>query len=206
MFSFVVAVLLNQRFKGRTLVRAIFFLPVILSSGVLVGLETENTLLAGISDMVEEMSPIDITQGLREILMLTGIGGSALGFVFDLMNSIYDIVIASGIQIVVFLSGLQTIPASLYEAADVEGCTSWERFCKITFPMISPLLIVNSIYTIIDFFLKSDNEVMERITTMMYGYLNFGWAAAMSWAYFAVVILIIAVYSFIISRGVHYYE
>ena len=204
--SFVVAVLLNQKFKGRTLVRAIFFLPVILSSGVLVGLETENTLLSGIAEVISESSPINITETLEDLLRSSGIGGGALDVVFTLMNSIYDIIVASGIQIIVFLSGLQNVPGSLYEAADVEGCTRWESFWKITFPMVSPLLMVNMIYTIIDFFMKSDNGVMERISTVMFSNYDFGLASAMSWAYFGVIILILALFSLVISKGVHYYE
>ncbi len=204
--AFVVAVLLNNKFKGRTLVRAIFFLPVILSSGVLVGLESNNTLLSSINEMIRETSPVAVNETFEELLSLTGIGGPVIEFLFGLMTVLYDIVIAAGIQILVFLSGLQTISPSLYEAADIEGCTKWESFWKITFPMISPLLLVNCVYTVIDFFMKSDNQVMEKINTVMYLNYNFGFASAMSWIYFVIVIAILGVFTLIISRGVHYYE
>jgi len=88
----------------------------------------------------------------------------------------------------------------------VEGCTAWEGFWKITFPMVSPLLLVNCIYTIIDFFMKNDNRVMERINEVMYSQFRFGESSAMSWIYFGVALLFIAISSFIISKGVHYYE
>ncbi|MBQ2957959.1 MAG: sugar ABC transporter permease, partial [Clostridia bacterium] len=91
-------------------------------------------------------------------------------------------------------------------AADVEGCTAWEAFWKITFPMVSPLLLVNCIYTIIDFFMKNDNEVMERINEVMYSQFRFGEASAMSWIYFGVALAFIGISSFIIAKGVYYYE
>lgn len=200
--SFIVAIVLNQRFKGRALVRAIFFLPVILCSGVLVGIETDNSLLSGLKDMITEASPINLSEGVMDILRLTGIGGDALDLVFSLLDVIYDIVMASGIQIVVFLSGLQNIPSSLYEAADVEGCSKWESFWMITFPMVSPLLLVNIIYTIIDFFMKSDNEVMEKINETMVIQLDYGFSSAMAWIYFIVAIAMIGICSLIVSKGV----
>lgn len=204
--AFVIAIILNQDFKGRAFVRAIFFLPVILSSGALVGLESNNTLMQGMQDMVSETTPFTVTDSMMEILRLTGIGGSLLDVIFDLIAEVYDIVMASGIQIVVFLSGLQNVPASLYEAADVEGCTKWEAFWTITFPMVSPLLIVNIIYTIVDFFTRSDSEVLKKIQETMNYYVDYGFAAAMSWLYFGVSIAIIGIATLILSKGVVNYD
>jgi len=207
--SFVIAVILNQNFKGRTLARAIFFLPVILSSGVLPGIESQNefyNMMQGISEEVANASGVDLSAALQDLLAVSGIGSGVFDVLFTMIDSIYDIVMASGIQIIVFLSGLQAISPSLYEAADVEGCTAWEAFWKITFPMVSPLLLVNCIYTIIDFFMKNDNEVMERINEVMYSQFRFGEASAMSWIYFGVALAFIGVSSFIISKGVYYYE
>ena len=114
--------------------------------------------------------------------------------------------ISSGIQIIIFLSGLQTISVSMYEAADIEGCTKWESLWKITFPMVSSLFLVNWIYTVVDFCMRSDNEVIEKITTYMNVNLNYGLASAMSWTYFVLVMAIIGVSSIIISKGVYYYD
>lgn len=207
--SFVVAVILNSKFKGRTLVRAIFFLPVIFSAGVLLGLdsnmlgiEAQNTLMSGIGDAISESGGVDLSASLQNMLRSTGIGSGAFQVVFDIIDSVYDIVIASGIQIIVFLSGMQNIPPSLYEAAHVEGCSNWESFWKITFPMVSPLLLVNAIYTIIDFFTKSNNQVMEKISEVMYANYKFGVASAMSWIYFGISILMIGFASLVISLGV----
>lgn len=206
-FSFFVALILNQKFKGRALVRAIFFLPVILSSGVILGVESNNALLASVQNMVEETtSTTSVTDAIKSILLTSGIGASAFEKVFDIVDGIYDVAIASGIQIIIFLSGLQTISTNMYEAAAIEGCTAWESLWKITFPMISSLFLVNWIYTIVDFCMRSDNQIMEKISDQMIQYINYGFASAMSWIYFLIVIVIIGVSSFIISKGVYYYD
>ena len=180
-FSFFVALLLNQEFKGRGFVRAIFFLPVILSSGVIVGLEYNNTLLQGMEDVVKESgSNSSITATLQTILDTGGMGSKFFGYVFDILDSVYDIAIAAGIQIIIFLSGLQTISTSMYEAAKIEGCTAWESFWKITFPMVSSLILVNIVYSIIDFLIRTDNEVMEKINKTMSMQMDYGFSSA-SW-------------------------
>lgn len=206
-FSFFVALILNQKFKGRALVRAIFFLPVILSSGVILGLETDNALMASIQAAVEENTTgVSITGAIKTILVTSGVGSNAFEIVFDIIDNIYDIAISSGIQIIIFLSGLQTISSSMYEAADIEGCTRWESLWKITFPMISSLFLVNWIYTVVDFCMRSDNEVIEKITKVMTVQLYYGFASAMSWIYFLVVIAFIGITALFISRRVYYYD
>ena len=208
--SFVIAVILNQNFKGRTICRIIFFLPVILSSGVLPGIEKQNAyfnLMTSISDAVEQSSGVDLSRSLQNLLSVSGVAQEVFDVIFQMINSIYDIIMASGIQIIVFLTGLQSISPSLYEAAEVEGCSAWESFWKITFPMVSPLLLVNCIYTIIDFFMKNDNKVMEHINTLMYGtQMDFGAASAESWIYFGVALVFIGISTFIITRAVKSYE
>ncbi len=206
-FSFFVALILNQKFKGRALVRAIFFLPVILSSGVILGVEYDNALLASLQDLIAENGGgPNVTDAIKNILVTSGVGVRAFEQVFEIVDGVYDVAIASGIQIIIFLSGLQTISSSMYEAAAIEGCTAWESLWKITFPMVSSLFLVNWIYTVIDFCMRSDNEIIEKISTTMIANLNYGFASAMAWAYFAIVIVIIGVSSFIISKGVYYYD
>ncbi|MCR5830376.1 MAG: sugar ABC transporter permease [Lachnospiraceae bacterium] len=205
-FSFFIALLLNQKFKGRAFVRAIFFLPVIFSSGVIVGLEYNNTLLSGMKEIMEESSSSGIADTLEMILSSTDLANGFVETIISLVNSVYDIAIASGIQIIIFLSALQTIPKSMYEAADIEGCTKWESLWKITFPMISSMFLVNWIYTIIDFFMKSDNQVIQQVQTEVTRNLDFGYGSALSWIYFGVVIVWIGISSLIISRVVYYYE
>lgn len=208
--SFVIAVILNQEFKGRTLCRIIFFLPVILSSGVLPGIEKSNefyNMMTDINNTVTQSSGVNLSAALEDLISVSGVASDVFDVIFQMIDAIYDIVMASGIQIIVFLSGLQSISPSLYEAADVEGCSAWESFWKITFPMVSPLLVVNCIYTIVDFFMKNDNKVMELINNTMYGVkLDFGAASAMSWIYFAVSLAFIGISTFIITRAVKSYE
>ena len=201
-FSFFVALVLNQKFKGRALVRSVFFLPVILASGVMLKLDSDNALMAAVAQTVEVNAggASSITNALQSILRTTGVGVRAFEILFEIIDNIYDVAISSGIQIIIFLSGLQTI------SVDIEGCTKWESLWKITFPMVSSLFLVNWIYTVVDFCMRSDNEVIDKITTYMNVNLNYGLASAMAWTYFVLVMIIIGVSSIIISKGVYYYE
>ena len=206
-FSFFVALILNQKFKGRALVRAVFFLPVILASGVMLGLEENNSLMSNLQATVQtSVEGISVTGALQEVLRTAGVGVKAYEKVFEVIDNIYDVAISSGIQIIIFLSGLQTISSSMYEAADIEGCTKWESLWKITFPMVSSLFLVNWIYTIIDFCMRSDNKVIDKIQDTMKINLDYDFASAMSWVYFLIVIAIVGISSLIISRRVYYYE
>ena len=207
-FSFFIALLLNQNFKGRGFVRAIFFLPVILSSGVIVGIEYNNELLNDMKDMISETSNDASVTGVLESILVTSDSSpmsKMFQYVFDIINKVYDIAIASGIQIIMFLSALQTISPSMFEAAKIEGCTAWESFWKITFPMVSSMILVNVVYTVIDFFLKTDNQVMTKISEEVVK-LSYGFSSAMAWIYFLCVILILGIVSLIISKRVYYYE
>lgn len=207
-FSFFVALVLNQKFKGRALVRSVFFLPVILASGVMLKLDSDNALMAAVAQTVElnAQGTTGITDAIQEILRTSGVGVRAFEKLFEVIDNIYNVAISSGIQIIIFLSGLQTISNSMYEAADIEGCTKWESLWKITFPMVSSLFLVNWIYTVVDFCMRSDNKIIEKITDLVNVNLKYGLASAMSWAYFVLVMLIVGISSLIISKGVYYYE
>ena len=211
-FSFFVALILNQKFKGRAVARSIFFLTVILSSGVLVGIEYNNTLMQQLKSTIEESGNSNsITNVLETILVsntggVNGVSGKVFKILFEIIDSIYEVAMASGIQIIIFLSGLQNISPSMYEAADMEGCTSWESLWKITVPMVSPLMLVCWIYTIVDFFMKTDNKIMEKINTQMVIQLNYGFSSALAWIYFVVCMLLIGLSSFIISKVVYNYD
>lgn len=207
-FSFFAALLLNQEFKGRAFVRGVFFLPVILSSGVILGVEYDNPIMAEMRDVIEMegATGVSITDTIKNLLSVSGVGNSLFTKVFQIIDGIYDVVLASGIQIIIFLSGLQTISKSMYEAASIEGCTSWESLWKITFPMISPLLLVNLVYTIVDFCMRTDNQVIKKIQDIMLAKLSYGPASAMTWIYFGIVMAIIGLTSFILSKVVYYYD
>jgi len=207
-FSLFVALILNQEFKARGFVRAIFFLPVILSSGIMIGLETNNSLLNSMADVIKEgnLMRSSVTGVLEDILVVEGAASDFMGYIFQVINQIYDIAMASGIQIIIFLSALQTIPPSMFEAAKIEGATSWECFWKITFPMVSSLILVNVVYSVVDYFIRTDNRVMNKINETTIRMLNFGFGTAMAWVYFLAVIAIIGIAMAIISKKVYYYE
>jgi ABC-type sugar transport system permease subunit len=207
-FSLFVALILNQEFKARGLVRAIFFLPVILSSGIMIGLETNNSLLNSMAEIIREGNQMksSITNVLEDILVTEGAASDFMEYIFLIINQIYDIAMASGIQIIIFLSALQTIPPSMFEAAKIEGATSWECFWKITFPMVSSLILVNIVYSVVDYFIRTDNRVMEKINIALVRHMQFGFATAMAWVYFLAVIAIIGIALGIISKKVYYYE
>ncbi len=206
-FSFFMAILLNQDFKGRTFVRAVYFLPVVLSSGIMLGLETNNSLLSGMADIIKkDNSATSITKTLESILLTGEKANTFFEYIIKLVDQVYDVAIASGIQIIIFLSGLQTISPSMYEAAKIEGCTAWESFWKITFPMISSMILVNVIYTIVDFCTKSNSDLMTLITSTLFVKFDYGLTAAMSWVYFVIIMGILGIISFIITRWVYYYD
>ena len=123
-------------------------------------------------------------------------------YVVNLVNNIYNIINYSGVQMLIFLAGLQSISDSIYEASRIDGATGWETFWKITFPMISPMILVNAVYTVIDAFTTENNTVMQFIDTVNKSNLEVG--AAMAWMYFLVVILIIGAVAGIVSMFVFY--
>lgn len=209
-FSFFAANLINRKFFGRTFVRSVFFIPVILASGVIMKLEAGDILLNGMNDpgTASAMLTESATQyaNLTKILSSLGIGESVIRFITATAEGIYDVIIASGVQIIIFLSGLQSISPSIYEAAEMEGASGWETFWKITFPMVSPLILVNTIYSIIDCFISSRNVVMQDIQEAMVTAVNYGQASAMAWLYFIPIIVVMLLVGAIISRQVFYYD
>ncbi|MDR2558864.1 MAG: sugar ABC transporter permease, partial [Oscillospiraceae bacterium] len=206
-FSFFVSLIINQKFKGRGFVRSVFFLPVILSAGVMLGLETNSALLNEYRELIQESNALTtgITDVLEELLLSGGMMDEFLFYVLQIVNQIYNIALTSGMQIIIFLSGLQTIPPSMYEASKIEGATAWESFWKITFPMISSLILVNVVYSVIDYFVRSDNTVMLKVTNEI-SKMEYGFSSAMAWAYFLIVIIVVGILAGIISKRVYYYE
>lgn len=207
-FSLIIAIMLNRNFPGRGLVRAIFFMPVILASGVVLGMDKENTLLMGIQELQGASVDTSISTTVQNLLLgaLGSRGQEIVAVVSNIINHFYDIVVASSIQIVIFLSALQSINPSIYEAADMEGCDEWQKLWKITIPMLTPMILVNWIYTIIDQFVRADNAIMEKIMTTIRSTMEYGFASAMAWIYCVIMLIIIGVSTWIISRVVYYYD
>ncbi|NLY48934.1 MAG: sugar ABC transporter permease [Clostridiales bacterium] len=206
-FSLFMAVLLNQPFKGRTLVRCIFFMPVIITSGALLALigadiatNMSGGSTGGASGGMPMLQAINFQQTFSSLRMGQGLS-DLLALIID---KVYVIIWKSGVQIVIFLAGLQSISKSLYECASVEGATAWESFWKITFPMISPIMLVNIVYTLIDSFTDSSNKTLEYIYTVIYKNVDYGFSAAMSFIYFTVILAIAGIITFFMSKIVFY--
>ncbi|MCL2605317.1 MAG: sugar ABC transporter permease [Defluviitaleaceae bacterium] len=210
-FSLFIAVLLNRAFPGRGFVRAVFFLPVILASGVLVGIETNNSLLSLVSEQIQNQNAMraNVTGVIESILVAefgAGVADRFIEYIMAVVNQIYTIAMASGIQIVIFLAGLQTINPSIYEASSIEGATGWENFWKITFPMISPMILVVVIYSIVDFMSRTDGEIMGMIDIVVNRWREFGFGSAIAMIYFTVIAAVLAIVGFLISKLVYYYD
>ena len=138
LFSFFIAVVLNQKFRGRGFARAIFFLPVIITSGVIVLTQNNQIQQVTVSSISQQADSntggvMQLTDAVMGLINTIQVGPQLVTFIKEAVARIYDITTSSGIQILIFLAGLQTIPDSLYEASKVEGATGWETFWKITF-------------------------------------------------------------------------
>ena len=201
MFSLFAATLLNQQFKGRLFARMFFFLPVILSAEIAAKIH-QSHYMGQAMDMAQEglFDIKSIGLALSQLKLPPGF----IMFIMDAINRVPEIIRASGIQILIFLAALQSIPSSLYEAAEMEGATAWESFWKITFPLMSPLFLVNIVYTIIDTFTTPANKLMRMIKAAAWGGAGFGVSAAMSWFYFAAIVLFLGVTVLIVSKNVYY--
>ena len=210
-FSLFMAVLLNQKMAGRAVFRAIFFIPVILSTGIMESIEGQNilgTMMEG-SDSIDgseqsAASEIVSVMDIERLFYSMKIGKELVEYVVKMINEIYDIVNRSGVQMLIFLAGLQSISPAIYEACRIDGCTSWETFWKITFPMISPMILVNGIYTIIDSFTTDSNTVMKYINSVYQGSDGQVLSSAMAWMYFLIVMLMLAVAAGLFSAFVFY--
>ena len=213
LLALFVAVLLNQKMIGRAAFRAIFFVPVVIGAGIIAEIDAagNNTILEAMSngEMIDTgaiqgnaMTGLVNAMDISRLFSNLGIGTGLVEIVVGLVESIYDIVNRSGVQILIFLSGLQSISPSIYESCQMEGATGWETFWKITFPMISPMILVNAVYTVIDSFTAESNVVMKFIANK-YNESNVV-SSAMAWVYFLVIIVIIAVVAALLSSFVFY--
>ena len=211
-FSLFMAVLLNQKMAGRAVFRAIFFIPVILSTGIMESIAAADIM----SDYMEDSSGIDDGSGqsaadqlvssmdLQKLFANMKVGTELVDYVTTAINNIYGIVNRAGVQMLIFLSGLQSISPAIYESCKIDGATAWETFWKITFPMISPMILVNGVYTIIDSFTTESNAVMSYISSVYSEADGNVLSSAMAWIYFLIVIVIVAVIASVLSAFVFY--
>ena len=201
-FSLFIAVILNQKFRGRVIARAIFFLPVIITSGVVMNIINGDQFIGQImsgqrSSMMFEASSV------QDMLTATGLDQIAVDFIVSVVDRIFDLSWSSGIQILIFLAGLQSISPTLYEVCRVEGANAWVTFWKVTLPMIGPMIVVGLMYTIIDNFIDYANPMFQYIQKVS-GRIDFAYASAMSLVNFLVIFLLIGAVYLILNRRVYY--
>lgn len=190
-FSLVIALLLNGKFKGRTLYRIVFFLPVIIMSGpVMSELMTESSAMSIDMDIM----------GIKSILM--ELDNSWAGILLTFLNSFIRILWFCGVQIIVFLAGLQKIDRNMYEAAAIDGATAWESFWKITLPHMRPIILLNAIYTIIEMGTASDDATNVKVINSIRDIARpYSYAAVLSWIYaFCLLMLILVVFMLLKPR------
>ena len=213
LFSFFVANLLNQKFVGRGFARAILFLPVILSTGIVAEADIGNVvsdMFASDSNSADSIATAISSSGflsafsLEEIISSIKISESMTNTIIYAIDNTYTIVNHSGVQILIFLSALQSISPSVFEAAKVEGATKWEEFWKITFPILTPMILVTVVYTIVDTFTNPEYKVLTYIQTNAFDNNKLGYASALSWIYFLIILVVLGAVFGIISKRVQY--
>ena len=205
-FSIFIAVILNQKFKGRTFARAVFFLPVIIATGPVIDIINGNMSTSGTAGGAEQFSTMfeaNLVDQLLNFLGIYNISEKLTEIINTLTSDIFNLVWNSGIQILLFLSALQGIPFSAKEAAQMEGATAWEYFWKITIPYISPQILTCLVYTIVDSFVDPGNQVMGIVLNKASSWEH-GYSAAMAWAYFAIIGVVLAIVVAIINKFIYY--
>ena len=185
LISLVLALILNQKFRGRLFFRALFFLPVIISTGIVLNL----MFLTTGSDMTGASASESLTGNMFSVAVVISVlnlPAVISDYVEQVINSIFDLIWSSGIQIVLFIAGLQAIPASLYEASRVEGATKWEEFWFITFPMLSQVTLLVALFTMVEQLTSSRNALVSQLFQLMKAGL-YDETSAVLWAYFVIV-------------------
>ena len=209
-FSLFMAIMLNQKMVGRAVFRSIFFIPVVLSTGIMESIAAMDVL----TDYMESGEGIDDGSGQTQDALVSAddlallfanmkVGTELVKTITDIVNNIFDIVNRSGVQMLIFLAALQSISPAIYESCKIDGATAWETFWKITLPMISPMILVNGVYTIIDSFTTESNPVMVYVQKA-YTESSQEISTAMAWIYFAIVGLAVALIAAIMSGFVFY--
>lgn len=211
-FSLFMALLLNKKFPGRFIIRAIFFLPIILNADAITSaLELSAAMMnGGISSMATEVveNATATSSGMSvdyfiDLFMSLGIPTSLLDYVMAAVARINDIISASGVQIIIFIAALQSIPGSMYEVAKIEGATGYETFWKVTFPMVMPHIITNVVYTIIDNFARS--EVVDLAYQTAFKHFDYGLSSVFSLVSTIITcIILVAVVGFIQKKTFYY--
>lgn len=198
--SLFIAVILKSKFVGRTFVRGVCFLPVVLATGIVMDIVNTDTVSKSVmnGNMVSSGAMVD-TNALGDLLVNMGLGSEITDFINMIYSNLFGVLWDSGVQMIIFLAALQSISPSLYEASAIEGATAWEDFWKITIPMIGPMIMLNIFYTIIESSMATNNAVMQKVVTE-YNNVNLDLSAAMGWVYFAVIAVVLGIVAFLFRK------
>lgn len=207
--SFFFALILKQDFKGNTVMKIVFFLPVILGNGVFALYQTELMTAQGVTvEAIQSESQSALgsftSSGLLQFMSDAGLPQAVLKYLTVPIERIYELMSKSGVQTFIFLSALKGVSPSLYEAAHVEGCSAWDSFWKITLPMVSPMIIVNVVYSLVDSFAAEDNTLLNYIYDIGFTKTQFGLSSAMSWIFFVILGVIVAVILWVLNKRIVY--
>lgn len=188
--AIMIAIILNRQFKFRGFFRAIFFLPVIITSGPVIAELLRQG--AGTIPSISESGFLDILVNLLPDFLNAPLQ--------SLFSQIIFMLWFSGVQVVLYLAGLQKLDQSMYEAAQIDGANIWESFWKITLPSLKPMIVVSSIYTIVTLATFANNPVILWISNVMFNpNFGYGYAAALAWVYFLVIALMLLVTTRLVS-------
>lgn len=202
-FSLTIAVILNQKFHGRTFARAIFFLPVIVTSGVVISIIQGDSMSTVVLSGSKGGSMVQAF-GLSNFLYSLNLPSDVVDFISNFTNQMFNFAWKSGVQILLFIAALQTISPDLYEASSIEGATAWEDFWKITIPMISPMILLASIYTIVDSFTDYSSSTMTYITDQVKNKGRIEYGSVLAIIYSLLALAVIGIVYVIIDRLVFY--
>ena len=183
--SLILGILLNQKFHGRIFYRALYFLPVIVASGVVMEL-IFMTRSSDIASIGTDASVRDNMISAATVIDWLGLPVTVSSYLDNVISQIMNLVWSCGVQIILWIAGMQAIPDLLYEVAKVEGATKWEEFWFITFPMLSRVTVLVAVYTMVDLVTAKTDLVMEQA----YQYTqqqSYGTASAMLWIYFIII-------------------
>lgn len=191
-FSLLIASMLNQNLKGRAVARMIFFIPVVVSTGVIAYVQNNWVSVMTVSDLGNALTGGE-GAGLYDILSQVNVGQGLIQVVISAAAGLNKIVRSAGMQIFVLLAALQEVPDSMYEAAKVEGCSAWECFWKITIPSVVPQIVICGVYTLISIFTATDTDIYTYISDQEFKNNQLSFAAAMNVLYLLVVGLCILI-------------